>query len=89
MHRFWWFAGALVIAMVLVVVAASGLLSQDRFCDEFEATYVSVPEQTSTGLVPVWEIDAHCQGVRNDLFFAQLFIGLGMFLIGAGFVVRK
>lgn len=88
MHRFWWFVGALVVAMILTLVAASGLMQEKQFCDQFEAQYVSVPEQTSTTHVPIWQIEAHCQGVQNDLFFAKLFLGVGVFLIGVGFVVR-
>lgn len=92
MKRYFQWAGAVLVAVVLLIVFASGLFPKHMACEKFFDYYgypSAAPESTSTEIVPDWLIHADCQGVENDLYLAYYFIGIGVFLLAVGFVLRE
>jgi hypothetical protein len=91
MRRYLWWGGGLVLAVVLAIVLAAGLVPQYEACQSYRDSYRGVglgPETTSTPVAPEWYVAADCQGVENDLQAAFYFVALGAALVGIGFVVR-
>ncbi|MBN1275217.1 hypothetical protein JXA12_02910 [Candidatus Woesearchaeota archaeon] len=92
MRRFLFWAGGLVLVLVLLSSFASGLFPRHVACEQYYGSYanpVSAPEQTSTAVAPDWFILAECQGVQNDLYLAYYFIAVGAALVGIGFVTGR
>ena len=91
MKEYLWVSGALVIAVVVLIIFAGGLYEKHVACERFFDTYgypSAAPETTSTQVVPDWQINADCQGVQNSLYVSYYFIALGVALLASAFIRR-